>query len=140
MAFLSIYLTILALVNCRSHSTYFNLIKHRMQIGLGNSRGWSSQPFILVVFCSHPGSKTEPQVWGLEPLYKLEKNAPQQKTPRPHTQHTQTYIQASTQNRAEAILTSIYIKQSRRIPTKAKQTPLPNSTPKYTTAKTYYLI
>ena len=52
-------------------------------------------------------------------------------------QYIQTYIQASTQNRAEAIHTSIYKKQSRHIPTriptkhthKTEQKSPPNSTP-----------
>ena len=53
-------------------------------------------------------------------------------------------IQAYTQNKAEAILTSIYIKQSRRIPTKTKQTHYnnapPQTAPQKTTQKKYITL
>ena len=74
----------------------------------------------------------------------------------PAYKHTQTYIQAYTQNKAEAILTnlhtSIYIKQSRHIPTsiltsipksiyiKQSRNPSQTAPQKTEQQKIYYLI
>ena len=55
---------------------------------------------------------------------------PPAKDPPNSQAYLQTYIQAYIQNKAEAILTSIYIKQNRHIPTKTKQTHYNNAPPK----------
>ena len=119
----------------------------------GRRHGRYSLPlFTTGIQALNAAEDTWSSTWQTKVLYIAREGRPPAKDPAPTTQHTQNYIQASTQTKAEAILTSIYIKQSRsntykhtykntyKHTHKPKQKPIPNSTPKNRTAKIYYLI
>ena len=78
----------------------------------------------------------------MQKVYQLEKTTPQQKTPRPHTQHTQAYIKLHTSIYISIPTSNTYkltynTKQTHtpKHTLKPKQTPHPKQHPKNNTAK-----